>query len=184
MKRGKRSVLHFHLRKRASCGQGRARYPDTVNTFSTTRYLITSTATCSLMTPLPVCLTGLEHIASNEIDLYTVSAEVLEIWTQPSLVWICRFIALLLKWKLYFCCILPAKRDEVGIGWWLLAQHWGFCVSFDWLDFDSVSEEESHPSDNTTVHLLCWHLLSKASITTIFRTIFQALSTSLNWNFT
>lgn len=46
------SLLRFHFRKRTSCGQGRARYPDTANTFSTTGYLITSIATCSLMTPI------------------------------------------------------------------------------------------------------------------------------------
>lgn len=34
------------------CGQERARYPDTANTFSTTGYLITSIATCSPTTPI------------------------------------------------------------------------------------------------------------------------------------
>lgn len=34
------------------CGQERARYPDTANTFSTTGYLITSIAACSPTTPI------------------------------------------------------------------------------------------------------------------------------------
>lgn len=145
MKRGKRSLLHFHFRKRPSCGQGRARYPDTANTFSTSRYLITSIATCSLMTPITRLpdRSGTYCIKWNgPLDSFSRG--------RGNLNTICKFIALLLKWKYYFCCILPAKIDEVGNGWWPLAQHWGFCVSFDWLDFDSVSEEESHPFDNTS----------------------------------
>lgn len=159
MKRRKCSLLHFHFRKGTLCGQGRARYPDTANTFSTTGYSITSIATRSLKTLVTHLLDrSATHCIKWNVP-HTINrgfanhcwrefVNALPYRSSESMIFVAFYWLSLLEFEiLAFLCHLHGGREHNS------AVHWGFCVSIDWLDFPSVCQWRSVPS-------LWWHIQS------------------------